>query len=131
MQDTPNQDALPFATKEIEMLHGLYEQMALTPIEPGRRKDDIVQHLPHCKIFHFDGHGYTDDMGPTKSSLLLDDWRTNPLTVATLMGLNLGAQQHAPLLLAYLSACGTGRTKHSRFVDKKTENELTTAQFRF
>lgn len=118
MQDTPGQNALPFATREVEMLHRLCKEMALTPIEPGRRKDDIVLHLPHCKIFHFAGHGHTDNADPAKSSLLLDDWRTNRLTVTTLMGLNLGAQQQAPPLLAYLSACGTGRTQNNKFVDE-------------
>ncbi|KAH8811034.1 CHAT domain-containing protein [Xylogone sp. PMI_703] len=118
MQDTPGQNTLPFATKEVEMLHALCKEMALTPIEPGRRKDDIVLHLPHCRIFHFAGHGHTDNADPAKSSLLLDDWEINRLTVATLMGLNLGAQEHAPPFLAYLSACGTGRTQNSKFVDE-------------
>jgi CHAT domain-containing protein len=34
------------------------------------------------------------------------------------MGLNLGAQQREPPFLAYLSACGTGRTQNNRFVDE-------------
>lgn len=118
MQDTPDQNALPFAAREVETLHGLCKQMALTPIEPARRKDDIVMHLPRCKIFHFAGHGQTDNADPARSSLLLDDWKTNRLTVATLMGLNLDAQKHGPPFLAYLSACGTGRTEDNKLVDE-------------
>jgi CHAT domain-containing protein/tetratricopeptide (TPR) repeat protein len=117
MSDTPDQNRLPFAAQEVKMLHELCKQISLFSVEPGRRKDDILPHLPNCKIFHFAGHGYTDNVDPTQSSLLLSDWQTNRLTVATLMALNLGAHQQAPFL-AYLSACGTGRTEDPKFVDE-------------
>ena len=61
MQDTPNAQTLPSATKEVAIVHSLCKSMALRPVEPGRYKQDVVSHLPNCKIFHFAGHGHTDD----------------------------------------------------------------------
>jgi CHAT domain-containing protein len=115
MQDTPEFHKLPFATKEIEMLQGICKSMAFDPIEPRRRKQDILSHLPACKIFHFAGHGHTDNVDPLQSHLLLEDWKSDRLTVATLLEINL--REHSPFL-AYLSACGTGEIKNKRFIDE-------------
>jgi len=115
MQNTPQHTRLPFATEEVEMLQGLCKLMKFNPIEPGRRKQDVISHLPNCKIFHFAGHGHTDDIDPSQSYLLLEDWKSDRLTVATLLGLNL--RKCSPFL-AYLSACGTGEIKDERFVDE-------------
>jgi len=115
MQDTPQHSRLLSATKEVEALQGLCKSMAFNPIEPGRRKQDIISHLPNCKIFHFAGHGHTDDIDPLQSYLLLEDWGSNRLTVATLLEINL--RERSPFL-AYLSACGTGEVKEERFFDE-------------
>ncbi|KAH8736103.1 CHAT domain-containing protein [Ilyonectria robusta] len=113
MEHTPGRGIrLPFAPKEIEVLHNLCKCMKLYPIEPGRRKEDVISHLPRCKIFHFAGHGYTNGTDPSKSHLLLQD---EPLTVANLLEIDL---RKSPPFLAYLSACGTGRIKDERFVDE-------------
>jgi CHAT domain-containing protein len=50
-----------------------------------------------------------------KSHLLLEDGESDPLTVATLLEMNL---RERPPFLAYLSACGTGRIKDERFVNE-------------
>ena len=97
------------------MLRDLCRLMGFNPIESGRRKQDIISHLPNCKIFHFAGHGYTDTTDPSQSRLLLDDWRSDPLTVATLLEMNL--REGSPFL-AYLSACGTGQIKDNKSVDE-------------
>jgi CHAT domain-containing protein len=116
MEHTPgNSSVLPFATKEATMLHDLCKSMAFNPIEPGRRKQDIISHLPDCKIFHFAGHGYTDNEDPLKSHLLLGDGKSDPLAVAALLEMNL---RERPPFLAYLSACGTGRIRDERFFDE-------------
>jgi hypothetical protein len=47
--------------------------------------------------------------------LLLEDGKSDPLTVATLLDINL--RQRSPFL-AYLSAYGTGRIKDESFVDE-------------
>ncbi|KAH7131135.1 hypothetical protein EDB81DRAFT_906012 [Dactylonectria macrodidyma] len=72
LKDTPGASTpLPFAVKEIKELRQLCESMRIQPIEPGRRKQDIVQHLPNCKIFHFAGHGHTNQTDPSRSYMHL------------------------------------------------------------
>jgi len=115
MQDTPEHSRLPFSVKEVMMLRDLCTLIGFNPIEPGRSKQDVISHLPNCKIFHFAGHGHTDTTDPSRSSLLLDDWRSDPLTVATLLETNL--REGSPFL-AYLSACGTGQIKDNKSMDE-------------
>ncbi|KAI3321054.1 hypothetical protein HD806DRAFT_504428 [Xylariaceae sp. AK1471] len=116
MEHTPGHAAqLPFASKEIEMLHYLCKSITLDPIEPGRRKHDIMSLLPSCKIFHVAGHGYTNDQDPLKSYLILGDEKQELLTVSDLLEMNL--RESLPFL-AYLSACGTGRIKDNESVDE-------------
>src|SRR5204862_4726976 len=73
----------------------------------------VMDHLPNCKIFHFAGHGLTDNVDPSHSCLLLEE--NDRLTVAILLEMNL--RERSPFL-AYLSACGTGQIKDERFVDE-------------
>ncbi|KAK2731046.1 hypothetical protein FQN57_003707 [Myotisia sp. PD_48] len=115
MEHTPNNARLPFAAKEVDILRDLCKSMGLDPVLPKRRKQSIVSHLPQCRIFHFAGHGNTDDTDPLKSHLLLEDGKDDPFTVADLLEMNL--RQHSPFL-AYLSACGTGRIKDKKFIDE-------------
>jgi CHAT domain-containing protein len=115
IEHTPGSSRLPFAMGEVEMLQALCRLMRLEPIESGRRKQNVMSHLPHCNIFHFAGHGYTDEYDPSKSHLLLEDGKSDALTVANLLELNL---RERPPFLAYLSACGTGRIKNEKFVDE-------------
>ena len=115
MQHTPGNNTLPYTNKEVAVLHDLCKQLSLNPIEPERRKNEIIEHLKDCRIFHFAGHGYTDDKDPSKSHLRLEDWRDDPLEIADLLTINL--RQSAPFL-AYLSACGTSRIKNDRFTDE-------------
>ena len=97
------------------MLHELCKSMALNPIEPGQRKQDIVPHLSQCRIFHFAGHGYTDIEDSSKSHLLLNNGKNDSLTIANLLEMNI--RQSSPFL-AYLSTCGTGQIADKRFFDK-------------
>ncbi|KAJ4137289.1 hypothetical protein NW768_002871 [Fusarium equiseti] len=95
MQNTPGSNAsLPFAQSEISK---------------------VLSELKDCQIFHFAGHGKTDETNPLKSELRLDDWQTQPLTVADLLDLNL---RENPPFLAYLSACGTSRIRDQRLLDE-------------
>jgi CHAT domain-containing protein len=111
VEHTPGYARLPFATDEISVLHDFFKLMHICPIEPRPCKDDVIFHLTECNIFHFAGHGLTDSANPSNSGLLLEDGASDPLTVATLLHMNL--RQH-PAFLAYLSACGTGRIKEGR-----------------
>ncbi|KAL4937291.1 hypothetical protein BDV06DRAFT_216001 [Aspergillus oleicola] len=115
MEHTPGNHRLPFAAKEVEILYGLCKSMSLDPIQPGELKQDIIPCLPQSRIFHFAGHGYTNDTDPLKSYLLLGDGKQDPFTVTNLLEMNL--RKHSPFL-AYLSACGTGRIRDDRFIDE-------------
>ncbi|KAH7089885.1 CHAT domain-containing protein [Paraphoma chrysanthemicola] len=115
MQDTPKHRRLRFAAEEIEVLKPLCHSIAHEPCLTENLKADIMLQLPSCAIFHFAGHGYTDDVDPSQSSLLLKDWNKDPFTVSTLLELNLRSN---PLFLAYLSACGTGEVRDERFFDE-------------
>jgi CHAT domain-containing protein len=68
--------------------------------------------LNDCFIFHFAGHGKTDQQDPSKSSLVLAD---GPLALADLFETNLHDRKP---FLAYLSACGTGQIKHDALIDE-------------
>ncbi|KAH7153450.1 CHAT domain-containing protein [Dactylonectria macrodidyma] len=115
MDQTARHKHLPFATKEVEMLKGLCKMAQVDAITPTQHKDQVMSHLPDCSIFHFAGHGSTNPIDPSQSSLLLRDWETDQLTVATLLEINI-RERHP--FLAYLSACGTGEIKDDRFVDE-------------
>jgi hypothetical protein len=112
MEHTPGNEVLPFATKEVAMVRNLCRSMSLQPAEPGRRKQDIKSNLQDCRIFHFAGHGGTDEYDASNSRLILED---GTLRVAELLEMNL--LERSPFL-AYLSACGTGRIKDERSTDE-------------
>lgn len=116
MERTPGiPTRLPFATMEASILSDICQSMKLTPIKPARLKQTVISHLKDCTIFHFAGHGHTDAHNPSNSYLLLEDWEHDPLRVADFFRLNL--RQYSPLL-AYLSACGTGRIKGEGYLDE-------------
>ncbi|KAH6970643.1 CHAT domain-containing protein [Ilyonectria sp. MPI-CAGE-AT-0026] len=115
MQNTPGSKSLPSATKELSIVRGLCESMSLESIEPARFTKHVLSELKDCHIFHFAGHGVTDQTNPLKSHLRLEDWKTQPLTVANLLNMNL---RDNPPFLAYLSACGTSRIKDKRLLDE-------------
>lgn len=93
---------LPLAADEVAMLNDLCLSLQLKPLEPPRRKKDVLEHLSTYKIFHFAGHGQSDPLEPLRSCLLLEDWENNPLTVGDLRDYRL---QDNPPFLCYLSAC--------------------------
>ncbi|KAM7208695.1 CHAT domain containing protein [Rhypophila decipiens] len=118
MRETPDLSGnrtLPFATDEVEMLKHLCPFLELQPVTPMLRKDDVLHHMQACRIFHFAGHGQSDPVEPSRSCLLLEDWKTNPLTVGDLRDSRL--QDHAPFL-AYLSACSTGANEVKSLADE-------------
>jgi CHAT domain-containing protein len=118
MRETPDLFAnrfLPFAADEVEMVENLCLLLRLQPITPILRKDDVLQHLKACRIFHFAGHGQSNPVDPSRSCLLLEDWKTNPLTVGDLRDHKL--QENAPFL-GYLSACSTGANEAVELADE-------------
>ncbi|KJZ70854.1 hypothetical protein HIM_09768 [Hirsutella minnesotensis 3608] len=108
MEETPGHGVLRFARQEMEALRRLCPSLNLNPITPPPHREDVLAHLRLCKIFHFAGHVKTDPIDPSKNSLLLEDWKDNPLTVADIRDHRL--QETSPFL-AYLSASLTGATE--------------------
>ncbi|KAL6890083.1 CHAT domain-containing protein [Trichoderma evansii] len=116
MQDTPGTtNSLSFATAEVEAVGSIYKSMGINTVEPDRCKQAVASQLPHCRLFHFAGHEHTNTVNPSQSKLLLEDWKSKPLTVAGLLDMNL--RENSPFL-AYLSACGTGQIRDERFTDE-------------
>ncbi|KAF9764188.1 hypothetical protein IL306_002862 [Fusarium sp. DS 682] len=103
---------LRYAAQEINKLEGLCSSMQLQVLKPQPRRQDVLASLNDCNIFHFAGHGHTEETDPSQSALLLRD---GPLTVASLFETNLHSRKP---FLAYLSACGTGQTKHNGLIDE-------------
>ncbi|KAK7224216.1 hypothetical protein V2G26_012219 [Clonostachys chloroleuca] len=103
---------LQYTPEEIDKLEGLCSSMQLRASRPRPYCRDVLSALDDCKIFHFAGHGSTDPVDPSRSSLHLAD---GPLTVANLFESNLHAH---PPFLAYLSACRTGQITHDGLIDE-------------
>ncbi|RDA85714.1 hypothetical protein CP532_0749 [Ophiocordyceps camponoti-leonardi (nom. inval.)] len=111
MRETPDlshDSYLSFAVPEVNMVKDLCPSLNLRPTMPSRRRDDVLQLLKSCTIFHFAGHGETNFEDPSRSCLLLDDWKANPLTVGDVRDQRL---QESPPFLGFLSACSTGANK--------------------
>ncbi|KAL8370380.1 hypothetical protein RB595_000652 [Gaeumannomyces hyphopodioides] len=118
MRETPNlsvNSILPFAANEVEILKDFCPSFNLNPVIPMLRKDDVLRHLQTCKIFHFAGHGQSDPAEPSRSCLLLEDWKTSPLTVGDIRDHRL--QENAPFL-GYLSGCSTGANEAAELADE-------------
>ncbi|KAF9781449.1 hypothetical protein IL306_013445 [Fusarium sp. DS 682] len=115
MSKTPGLEgdgALPFAAAEVEMLSSLCPSLKLKAVESTLRKEEVLQHLPECRIFHFAGHGRSDPSEPSQSCLLLEDCS---LTVGDLRDYRL---QENPPFLGYLSACSTGANEKEDLDDE-------------
>ncbi|GKU07053.1 tpr containing protein [Fusarium langsethiae] len=107
---------LPGASDEIREVRFSCPSLNLYPIEPAILcKDDVLKELRCCEAFHFAGHGLSDPSEPSKSTLCLQDWKANPLTVGDLRELKL--QTTAPWL-GYLSACSTSQVRAENLVDE-------------
>ncbi|KAF3279141.1 hypothetical protein TWF970_004247 [Orbilia oligospora] len=128
MDQTPKQSDLPYAAEEVKMLQGLLPTRLTTETikleQPN--KQDVLDHLEDCTIFHYAGHGESNSLEPEKSSLLINDWQTNPLTVEHLTELNFRQKSSAPWL-AYLSACSTSDSNAEKLHDESI-NLVTACQ---
>lgn len=117
MEVTPRLKNLTFVREEISSLEPLFGSMKLQVSRPLPTQEDVLLALRDCKIFHFAGHGLTSPLNPSKNCLLLEDWEQKPLTVQSLFDTNFYGQKPKPIL-AYLSACGTGRIENDELLDE-------------
>ncbi|RBR14477.1 uncharacterized protein FIESC28_07713 [Fusarium coffeatum] len=114
MEQTQGQMSLPNARTETDKVEALCPLLNLNASTPPRRKADILEHIKRCKILHFAGHGESR-RDPSQSCLLLEDWKTDPLTVDDLRESWLQEKQ---AFLAYLSACSTGSNQGKGLADE-------------
>ncbi|CAM1503427.1 Fc.00g082030.m01.CDS01 [Cosmosporella sp. VM-42] len=76
--------------------------------------EDVVKSLRNCCIAHFACHGFTDQLDPSKSGLILQSQgEQDRLTVHTVSELSL-RNAH----IAYLSACSTAENRSARLSDE-------------
>ncbi|KAJ4244166.1 hypothetical protein NW762_014547 [Fusarium torreyae] len=123
MDVTPEQDNLEHATEEIRAIRNVVgNSTTLSPKEPLSLKKDVLSALRSCSVFHFAGHGRADPLNPLQSCLLLSDWQKDPLSVESVLDINLGREMP---FLAYLSACGSGKIQVAGLVDEAIH--MTTA----
>ena len=101
--------ALPCASREVRIVAELCPSLQLKPVMPSPRREEVLAHLPACKIFHFAGQGSSDR--------LLLDWGESPLTVGDLW--NCRIQESSPFL-AYLAADSTGVNMGDELDDEGT-----------
>jgi CHAT domain-containing protein len=76
-------------------------------------RENVLRHLPACTVAHFACHADSDAADPSRSLLLLSDYKTAPLTVAALAPVD-----HERLELTYLSACSTALTSAADLADE-------------
>jgi tetratricopeptide (TPR) repeat protein len=105
MPATPGQADLPGAAAEAEALAGLFpgrvDVLGLPGTPPATHRS-VTEALPGHAWAHFSCHGISHLNHPSASTLLLDDYRSRPLTV-----LDLSRARLEGAGLAFLSACST------------------------
>ena len=115
MNRTPGCTELAFATKELNELESLIPDSLPKVILHRPSKEQVLNALQDCTVFHFAGHGQSHPLDPSMSTLLMSDWQKNPLTVKDLVAMKF---HQNPPLLAYLSACSTGNNQVDSLVDE-------------
>jgi CHAT domain-containing protein len=98
MPTTPSLRDLNFVSKETKV-EGLLPTSTkmITLYKPN--KLEVIQEIDGCQILHFACHGQSSLVDLSRSHLNLEDWQSNPLTVADIAALKLNH--------AFLSTCHT------------------------
>ncbi|MET9557656.1 CHAT domain-containing tetratricopeptide repeat protein [Streptomyces sp. NPDC006645] len=99
--DAPGAGLLAGAATEADLLTGLVPGAEVLP-DPTR--SSVLAALPHHRVAHFACHSEPHRTDPWRGRLILQDHRTDPLTVADIGALRLEGG------LAFLSACNTTLT---------------------
>ncbi|RWA13472.1 hypothetical protein EKO27_g1619 [Xylaria grammica] len=119
MERTPGNGQLPYAPEEVNTVREMLPPCLPRNYLDQPSRDSLLRAMVGCTVFHFAGHGVTDRSDPSLSGLLLgsdDGNSTIPLTVRDLQALRF--HETGPPLLAYLSACSTGRIDDDQLVDE-------------
>ncbi|KAI1491578.1 CHAT domain-containing protein [Biscogniauxia mediterranea] len=124
MEKTPKCPRLGRAREEIDIVEQLMPESAVKTRLENACKEQVVDGLRHCGVFHFAGHSLPDPLDPYNSRLALRDWQENPLTAEDLINTN---RHDSHRFLAYLSACSTGVSLAERLHDESL-NLMTACQ---
>ncbi|KAK6524190.1 hypothetical protein TWF694_005850 [Orbilia ellipsospora] len=122
--DLPTNQILPFVEDLTKILKEFCLSFGLNSITPTPQKDEVLKHLRNCRIFHFAGHGSSHPTDPSQTYLLLNDWKTNPLTVGDIRDCKFqqdwsgGKTDQDPPFLSFLSACRTSTNEAEKLVDE-------------
>ncbi|KAK3651103.1 hypothetical protein LTR56_005867 [Elasticomyces elasticus] len=100
LEETPNQPSLKHAYDEANAVLSALKSYAIVTMLAEPTKHETLVKLANSTIVHFSCHGFADSNDPSASKILLQDWESDPLTVADIAALHLRGSQ-----LAYLSAC--------------------------
>jgi tetratricopeptide (TPR) repeat protein len=76
-------------------------------------KEDILNGLPDCTIFHFAGHGRVDPDDPAQSALCVGRVSAEEVSVR-----DLDPMRHSAAQVAYLSACSTAEAASRQLIDE-------------
>ncbi|EWG35927.1 hypothetical protein FVEG_14587 [Fusarium verticillioides 7600] len=112
MQRTPGSSSLRYAPREVSMVQKLCESMDLCTVEAKRQPQEVLKELKDCDIFHFAGHGETDETNPLESQLRLEDWTDTVLGSVRSVKSQAAGQSTIPGL------CGTSQIKDKRLIDE-------------
>ncbi|TFK38017.1 CHAT domain-containing protein [Crucibulum laeve] len=106
MPTTPNKSALQNAEREVSAVADTLEiKMSVNILTCPKRRDVLVA-MRDSRMVHFVCHGLANQEDPSLSQLQLQDWRSSPLDVRTLMRASMPKCE-----FVYLSACDTALNK--------------------
>ena len=113
MPTTPEQKSLPYVEKELEDLEKLMPRRVFATILKHPTREKAMRTLPDQNIVHLSCHGVLSSDDPSQSGLLLQDWKSAPLTVSDLVSLKIQSPQ-----FAFLSACHSATAREGRLLDE-------------
>jgi len=113
MPITPSQNALPCAEKEVKQVSAVIPDSFIKTIELQPSKSKVLKSLTGCQVVHFACHGESNPNDPSKSRLLLQDWKADPLSVVDITALNM-----PDAAIAYLSACSAADIQVESLLDE-------------
>ena len=113
MQETPGHATLS-TMDEVKAIQECYTSLGFEVVKPKLHRVAVLEQLHSCNMFHFSGMSRADPK-PLKANLLLDDWLTDPLTIADIRNLKL--QRNVPVL-SFLSTCDSAGTPSRGIVDE-------------
>jgi len=110
MPETPDKAPFPSLEAEISVVRSALPSLRVLP-KPT--KETALSSLKSANICFLGCHGEWEERDPSKSRLLLRDWRQDPLTVANIIDLKL---EHGHF--AFLSACQSAGNPNFDLLDE-------------